>query len=45
MAFGYEQYCPKCKGLVSYKECAGIVLIVCPCGYKYVVEDEWNETR
>ena len=40
MTFGYGRHCPKCEGLMSYEKCAGFVLLACPCGYKYVLEDE-----
>ena len=41
MAFGYERHCPKCKRQMSYEKCAGFVLLVCSCGYTYVLEDSF----
>ena len=44
MAFGYEQRCPKsaCGRLMSYEKCAGMVHLVCICGYQYLIKDEWE---
>lgn len=44
MAFGHEQRCPKtaCGRLMSYEKCAGMVSLVCHCGYRQLVKDEWG---